>query len=643
MPKLIIDDITVEVAEGVSVLEAAQSAGIPIPHFCWHPALGRAGACRVCAVKMLDGPVKGIQMSCMLEAQDGMVVSTTDAEAMAMRRQVIEWLMMNHPHDCPVCDEGGECQLQDFTVAGGHGLRRYSGRKRTYQNQYLGTLIEHEMNRCIQCYRCVRFYQEIAGGTDFGVMGSGQRIYYGRFEDGRLESPFSGNILDLCPTGVFTDKTARFRARYWDYDMAPSVCPHCSLGCNTIPAAHYRELLKVVARKNDAVNGWFICDRGRFSNKEVNDPVRPRNPLVEGSKADWEEALQYLLASIRETGEKYGPGSLAVVGSSRLSMEAASLLALLSESMRAGSLCYFVEKDEAEFAAAAAAYPDKAATASMADVRAADLIGLLNCDLLRDGPMMALAVRQAWRQGARVYLVAEEAVEQARRGLPFAWTEVASLSDIPFEDAENPVIICGRGGQWRADIAESLQRGAALACLLDGPNAFGAALLAEEQRSTALSQAVADGKVKGIIAVEADIPADLLDTIPFVAALDWRSTEAVKAARVFLPTTAWVEMDGTFINNEGRAQRFSKVMNPGLPIRGLDPSQHPPRHHTSMVPGGDLRPAWEIVQDIIRRLGTERDVEPLSGRWEGLRQLEAEGGGVVVGRSGREFKGKTEK
>ena len=147
MIKLVIDGKTVEVAEGVTVLEAAGSVGIPIPHFCWHPALGKAGACRLCAVKMLDGPIKGVQMSCMLECQNGMVVSTTDPDALAMRRQVIEWLMINHPHDCPVCDEGGECLLQDFTIAGGHGLRRYTGKKRTYHNQYLGTQIQHEMNR----------------------------------------------------------------------------------------------------------------------------------------------------------------------------------------------------------------------------------------------------------------------------------------------------------------------------------------------------------------------------------------------------------------------------------------------------------------------------------------------------------------
>jgi NADH-quinone oxidoreductase subunit G len=605
--------------------------GIPIPHFCWHPALGKAGACRVCAVKMVDGPVKGIQMSCMLEAQDGMVVSTTDHEAMAMRRQVIEWLMINHPHDCPVCDEGGECRLQDFTIAGGHGLRRYTGKKRTYLNQYLGTRIEHEMNRCIQCYRCVRFYQEFAGGTDFGVMGVAARVYYGRFADGQLESPFSGNILDLCPTGVFTDKTARYRARYWDYDMAPSVCPHCSLGCNTLPAARYRELLKVVARRNQAVNGWFICDRGRFANHGVNDPLRPRYPLVDDGKVSWDEAMDNLLAGINEIGELYGRQSLAIVGSSRLSMEAASLLDMLRDSSAAGALCFFVSEDEADRTAAAISSLDQTTAASMAEVQTADLIAIINCNLLQDGPMMALAVRQAWRRGARIYLIDNPSMAEGREVLPFEWHGVASLTDIPIPltEAEKPVIICGAAGQGREDIAHARKTGAQLVCLLGGPNAFGAGLLAGEHGATALAPAIAAGKVKGILAVEADIPAELLETIPFVAALDWRNTDTVRAARIVLPSTAWVEMDGTYINNEGRAQRFNKVMNPGLPITGLTPSLHPPRQHSPTVPGGDVRPAWKIVADIIERLRTARRVEPLPGKWARLRELAADGNGLL--------------
>jgi NADH-quinone oxidoreductase subunit G len=630
MPKLIIDNISVEVTKGLTVLEAAQSIGIPIPHFCWHPALGKAGACRVCAVKMLDGPVKGIQMSCMLQAQDGMVVSTTDREAMAMRRQVIEWLMINHPHDCPVCDEGGECQLQDFTIAGGHGLRRYTGKKRTYLNQYLGTQIQHEMNRCIQCYRCVRFYQEYAGGADFGVMGIAGSVYYGRFEEGQLESPFSGNILDLCPTGVFTDKTARYRARYWDYDMAPSICPHCSLGCNTLPAARYRELLKVVARRNDAVNGWFICDRGRFENSAVNDPDRPRYPMVDDRRVDWEEAIDNLLLRIREIGEVYGPESLAIVGSSRLSMEAASMLHRLRDSTSAGTLSYFVNGHDADRAATAVAQLNEKTSASMADVRAADLIAIINCNVMKEGPMMALAVRQAWRKGAKVYLVNDLSTSEAQQELPFEWIGAATVEDIPFrqKDDKNIIIIMGSGNR-EEDLPRALPKEAKLVYLLDGPNAFGTALLSLEHNATALSKAVADGKVKGIIAIEADIPPELLEAIPFVAALDWRNTDTVKDALIVLPTTAWVEMDGTFINNEGRAQRFKKIMNPGLPIRRFDPPLHPPRQHTFEVPGGAPRPAWKIVADIIEKLESRRGDEPFSGHWEGLHDINAEGNDLM--------------
>jgi NADH-quinone oxidoreductase subunit G len=631
MPKLIIDNITVEVGEGTTVLEAAQSIDIPIPHFCWHPALGKAGACRVCAVKMLDGPVKGIQMSCMLPAQDGMVVSTTDPEAVAMRRNVIEWLMINHPLDCPVCDEGGECQLQDFTIAGGHGIRRYSGKKRTHLNQDLGPYIEHEMNRCIQCYRCVRFYQEYAGGVDFGVMGIAGRVYYGRFQDGQLESPFSGNLVDICPTGVFTDKTARFRARYWDYEMAPSVCPHCSLGCNITPVAHYRELLKSIARRNDAVNGWFICDRGRFSNAALmNDPRRPRTPTVDGRVTSWDEALDALLLRIAEIGELNGPGSIAIVGSSRLALEASLLLPVLAQSSAAGALCYFTGQEESESSLALHGLLSTVRSASQQDVRESDCIVVCGCDPLQDAPMMALAVRQAWRNGATVYVIGES-IE-----LPCDFTLLVTLDAVPLADVTKPVIICGiskvsinslpsREGEYI-----SLHSNLRLACIFPGPNSFAAALFSLEHGAASLEKAINSGAIKGIIAVEADIPAELFEKILFVAALDWHSTAAVQTAQIVLPTTALVEMDGTYINYEGRAQRFKKVMDPGIPVKGLDPAAHPPHIHRSVPPGGEARPAWKVVAAVIEGLGGERITEPLIGKWGRLRELDAESEGILI-------------
>jgi NADH-quinone oxidoreductase subunit G len=518
-----------------------------------------------------------------------------------MRRNVIEWLMINHPHDCPVCDEGGECQLQDFTIAGGHGIRRYDGKKRTHVNQDLGPYIEHEMNRCIQCYRCVRFYQEYAGGTDFGVMGSAGRVYFGRFQDGQLESPFSGNLVDICPTGVFTDKTARFRARYWDYDMAPSICPHCSLGCNTTPVARYRELLKTISRRNEAVNGWFICDRGRFSNSAVSDPQRPRRALVDSRETDVAEALEALLLRIREIGELYGPGSIAVVGSARMTQEAAELLPQLAQSIVAGALCFCTAQKEHTETLTLIELLLAGRSASQQDVRNSDCIAVCGCDPLNEAPMMAIAVRQAWRTGAIVYVIGQEI------NLPCEFTMLDSLNEVPLAEAERPVIICNMS--VRVDLLEKLQEGHShlkIAGLLPGANSFGTAQLTREHGAISLEEAVADGEIKGIISIEADIPAELLGSIPFVAALDWQITAAVQAAQIVIPTTAWVEMDGSYTNFEGRVQQFSKVMNPGFPIKGLDPAGHPPHIHRSIAPGGEALPASQVLANLTRMLDGDK-------------------------------------
>jgi len=626
MPTLIIDDITLEVPEGTSILEAAKTVGIVIPHFCWHPALGKAGACRVCAVKVVSGPAKGLQMSCMVPVQEGMVVDTADPEAMEMRRHVIEWLMLNHPHDCPVCDEGGECLLQDFTIAGGHGIRRFGGPKRTHVNQDLGPYIEHEMNRCIQCYRCVRFYQEFAGGTDFGVMGSAGRVYYGRCSDGSLESGFSGNLVDICPTGVFTDKTARFRARYWDYDMAPSVCPECSLGCNTVPMARYREQLKVTARHNDKVNGWFICDRGRFADRKVNSCLRPRKVLVNGVGTTWSAALDQLTRAVAG----FPPGSIALVGSARLPLEGAALLPQLATALRAGSLSYFLQESEAAAAAATVSRLTAANSASLQDVAGADCIVIYECDLRTEAPMLLLAVRQAWRRGAPVLLVGKGAPLAQTTAVSIEAVDIEYIEEAPLGIFDKPVVIFSTVSSNAAEIAILFRAEAAFAPIFAGPNGCGAALIGTANAAVSLETALAGGTIKAIIAVEAEIPASLAAAVPVIAAIDWQATGAVERAGMVLPTTAWLEMDGSFVNNEGRAQRFRKVMPPGIPVAAVLDAGHPPLTHCREVPGGDVREVWRVISELLRRLGTEPSVEPLQGEWSRLRELDPEGEGVTV-------------
>jgi NADH-quinone oxidoreductase subunit G len=283
MATLHIDNITYNVPAGKNLLETCLGLGLDVPYFCWHPALGSVGACRQCAVKVfrdVNDKSGRLVMSCMEPVVDNQMISIDDPQAKEFREQVIEWLMTNHPHDCAVCDEGGSCHLQDMTVMTGHAYRRFRYKKRTYKNQYLGPFINHEMNRCIQCYRCVRFYKDYAGGKDLDVFASRNNVYFGRHEEGVLESEFSGNLTEVCPTGVFTDKTLKQHyTRKWDLTTAPSVCHHCGLGCNTIAGERYGSLRSITSRYHGEVNGYFLCDRGRFGYEFVNNTDRVRVPM----------------------------------------------------------------------------------------------------------------------------------------------------------------------------------------------------------------------------------------------------------------------------------------------------------------------------------------------------------------------------
>lgn len=273
-----IDNVPYQVSPENNLLAGVLSNKLNLPYFCWHPAMGSVGACRQCAVTQYndEDDTRGrMVMSCMTPVVDGMRIGLKDHASAKFREQIIAAMMTNHPHDCPVCAEGGECHLQDMTVMTGHSSRHYRGEKRTFTNQYLGELVGHEMNRCITCYRCVRFYKDYAGGKDFDVFGSRNQVYFGRQKEGALESQFSGNLVEVCPTGVFTNKL--FSAHYtrkWDLQSAPSVCAHCSIGCNTSIGERYGSVRRVINRYNHDLNGYFLCDRGRYGIGTVNSSKR---------------------------------------------------------------------------------------------------------------------------------------------------------------------------------------------------------------------------------------------------------------------------------------------------------------------------------------------------------------------------------
>ena len=320
-----IDGTTVEVDSSDNLLQACLSLGIDVPYFCYHPALGSAGACRQCAVKQyqnkedMEAGRGRLVMSCMVAPSDDMYISVTDDEAKAFRKSMVELLMVNHPHDCPTCEEGGHCHLQDMTYMSGHSRRRYRFTKRTHHNQELGPFIAHEMNRCIACYRCVRFYKDYAGGEDLGVYGSNERVYFGRDKDGQFESEFSGNLTEVCPTGVFTDKTHSERYnRKWDMQYAPSICHGCSAGCNISAGERYGELRRIENRYNGEVNRYFLCDRGRFGYGYVNREDRPTQALERINDKHVKINIDYALD---ETIKRIKNKKVIGIGSPRASLE----------------------------------------------------------------------------------------------------------------------------------------------------------------------------------------------------------------------------------------------------------------------------------------------------------------------------------
>ncbi|MBH0203509.1 MAG: NADH-quinone oxidoreductase subunit NuoG [Nitrospira sp.] len=403
MAIIIVDNKSYPVDERQNLLAACLGHGLNVPYFCWHPAMGSVGACRQCAVKQFkdDRDQSGrLVMSCMTPATNGTRISIDDPEAKAFRASVIEWLMVNHPHDCPVCDEGGECHLQDMTVMTRHVYRRYRFPKRTHRNQSLGPFIRHEMNRCIQCYRCVRFYRDYAGGRDLNVFGSHDALYFGREQDGTLENEFSGNLVEVCPTGVFTDKTFfHHYTRKWDLQSAQSICPHCSLGCNTTAGERSGILRRIMNRFNSQVNGYFLCDRGRFGYEYVNSDQRIKRALVRPERdrakpaqpEGMTQAVEFAADRLRHARGIVG------IGSPRASLEANVALRSLVRPEQ-----FYVGMDEHEHRLLSTVLTilrtGPVPSASIHDAEQSDAVFVLGADLLNEAPRLALALLQSIRQ-----------------------------------------------------------------------------------------------------------------------------------------------------------------------------------------------------------------------------------------------------
>ena len=607
-----------------NLLHQCLSLGFDLPYFCWHPALGSVGACRQCAIKQFkdEHDTEGrIVMACMTPASEGTRISIEDPEAAAFRAGIIEGLMLNHPHDCPVCDEGGECHLQDMTVMTGHDYRRYRFTKRTFRNQYLGPFLNHEMNRCIQCYRCVRFYREYAGGSDFNAFGLRDLVYFGRDRDGVLENEFAGNLVEVCPTGVFTDATLkRHYTRKWDLQLAPSLCVHCGLGCNISIGERYGMLRRVVNRYHGEVNGYFLCDRGRYSYEFVNNERRIRQPRLRRDPLSPDAAQKCLSDFVGDRSDVIGIGSpraslesnfalRALVGPDRfyagIPRSELALLRLMLDILRSGA----------------------ARAPSLHEVELSDAVFILGEDVTNVAPRMALSLRQAVRQQPiqaamrlRIPLWLDHGVReviQGQRGPLF----IAAPGDTRLDDvatecyrgtpddlarsgyavahalnhsapepegltthqqafaqnvantlklSKRPLIVAGASlhnedlVRAAANVSWALP-GCALSFVVPECNSFGLALMTAAPLEEAIGM-----NARTAIVLENDLyrrlPASVVDAFlearEHVVVLDHMENRTIAKAELLLPAATFAEADGTLISSEGRAQRFFRALPP---------------------------------------------------------------------------------
>lgn len=610
--KITIDGTVYEVNAGENLLQVCLDRGLLVPHFCYHEALGAVGSCRLCAAMIAMAPDKPprLDMMCMNRCSDGMVISVKAAQASKFRKEVIEDLMLNHPHDCPVCDEGGECMLQDMTVLCEQQHRRTRFRKRSWVNQYLGPLIHHEMNRCITCYRCVRFYRDYALGDDFSFFGSRSRIYFGRVADGVLQNEFAGNIVDVCPTGVFTNK--RFREIYcrpWDLKTARSVCVHCSVGCNVLPGYHHTQYRRNKPVSNPAVNKFFLCDRGRYGSEYLNSPSRLRTAFVRGREMPALGAIKETARLLQDVRQKHGPDSVAVLGSVRASCEANTALSVLLASLEGSQISFF--RSSAERAAVRRAAAITASRTlkvpSLPDIERADCVFNVGGDLNGEAPMLDLAVRQAIRNGHPYYSLCPRAgkldrfaeaalhvapaqqapiltkmldnINPGGRGVPSAKEDFGSAAAVALGNAERPVILCSalHGDTDLIEAALTLARKlhvegrpCGLAFYFPGANAFAAGITRSDTDPEAIWDGIRNGKIKGLVILERNPSlefrtpeqyTELAGKCEFVAIIDCYHHAAIYSAGAVLPCVPHYQGFGTLLNYEGRAQSYS-----GLPI-----------------------------------------------------------------------------
>ncbi|MDO8718814.1 MAG: NADH-quinone oxidoreductase subunit NuoG [Polaromonas sp.] len=632
MVEIELDGQKVEVPAGSTVMHAAEKAGTYIPHFCYHKKLSIAANCRMCLVDVEKAPKP--MPACATPVTQGMIVHTKNDKAIKAQKGVMEFLLINHPLDCPICDQGGECQLQDLAVGYGSGASRYEEEKRVVFHKDVGPLISmQEMSRCIHCTRCVRFGQEVAGVMELGMSHRGEHAEIETFVGMSVDSELSGNMIDICPVGALTSKPFRYSARTWELSRRKSVSPHDSTGANLIVQVKNNKVMRVVPLENEEVNECWIADRDRFSYESLNGDERLTSPMIkqggEWKAVDWQTALEYVANGLKQIKAEHGAQSIGTLASPHSTLEELTLAAALMRGLGSENIDHRLR--HAEFLPSAQVRWLGTSIASLSELQRVLVVG---SNLRKDHPLFAQRIRQSVRKGCAISTInsATELSSADAWAMPVANTLLASpeawvqgLADVAAAIAQDkgvPAPAAGQATDAAKAIAASLlggerkaillgnaaahhanastllalanwlgaQTGATVGYLTEAANTVGAQWAGALPGDKGLHAGqMLDGRLKAVLLLNNEPEFDSakgaaasasLNAIQMVVTLSPFKSN-MSFSDVLLPIAPFTETPGTFVNAEGRVQGF----------------------HAVVKPLGDTRPAWKVLRVLANLLG----------------------------------------